>query len=128
MHRLLPRLVHVLHQVGRQFLVITRNHGEGGNQQDVGLVVALGVFQRLEAERGREQGDAVERDALVREIAGDAGGARGSVTLAEEEERRTPALVAREIQPDEFAEGVDVALHAQKFLGQLSVGGAAEAG
>src|SRR6185369_9491564 len=104
------------------------NHGESRNQQNVRLVVTLGVFESLKAERGGEQRDAIERDALVREIAGDASRAGGSVALAEKEERRTPALVASEIQPDEFAESFDITFDAQKFLRQLGICGTAEAG
>ena len=99
-----------------------------GIEQNKWLVVALGVLKGLEAERGRKQGDAIERDALVGEISRNAGSPRSSVTLAKEKERRAPALVACEIEPDEFAESFDVTFDAEKFLGQLGVGGAAEAG
>ena len=108
--------------------MVTGDHGEGGNQQNVRLIVALVVHQGLEAERGREQGNAVERYSLIAQVSGNARSARCSVTFAEEEQRRAPAFVTRQIQPDEFAEGFDIALHAQEFFGQLGVGSAAEAG
>ena len=54
------------------------------------------------------------------------GRARRAVTFAEDEQRRRPALVAADVEPYEFAEGLDVSLNAPEFLHELGVGRAAE--
>src|SRR5713226_6172519 len=61
-------------------------------------------------------------------MAGNPGRTRGAVALSKEEERRTPALVTRDVHADEFAEGLNVAFHSPKFLRRLSILATAEAG
>ena len=97
-------------------MMIAGDNGEGRNQENVGLIVGVGLFERFEIQHGGEQRDAVERNAAIGEVTGDACGARGSVAFAEEEERRRPAFVARDVEANEFAEGLDVSLDAPEFL------------
>ena len=114
--RFLARAVHVLREVGRELVVIRGDHGEGRNQENIRLVVSVGLFEGFEIQHTGEQGDAVERDAAIGKISGDSGGARGSVAFAQNEQRRGPALVARDVEADELAEGLDVSLDAPEFL------------
>ena len=85
--RFLPRAVHVLREIGCQFVVIARNHGERRDQKNVGLIVSGIVLESFEVQHRRQQRDAVKRYAAVGEISGDARGTRGSVAFAEKEER-----------------------------------------
>ena len=109
----------ILLQFRRQLVVIARNHGEAWNQQDVRLVVGLRVFERLEIDRDRKQGDSVERYSLPSELSGDARRTGGAITFSEQEQRRTPALVAADIHANEFAEGLHVAFYAPELFGEL---------
>ena len=77
-------LVHVLREIGRQLVVIARDHGERRNQKNVRLIVGGVVFERLEIQHRREQRDAVERNAAIGEISGDAGRARRAVAFSEQ--------------------------------------------
>ena len=61
-------------------------------------------------------------------MTGNAGGAGSAVTFAQQKQGRRPAIVARDVQANEFSEGFDVAFHSEIFFCEFRVGGAAEAG
>src|SRR5260370_33810265 len=91
-------------------------------------MVGLGVFERLKVEHHAEQSYSVEGNALLRQIAGNAGGPGGAVAYSQQEERRSPALVTRDVLTNEFAGSCDVTLLSPEFLGDLRSFAATEAG
>ena len=110
-------------QVGGELLVVPGRGRVRRKEERVGKVVSLREPGRLEVEDRRHEEDAVEGDALVDEVARETGGAGRAVALAHEEERRRPALVPREIEADELADGGEVALHAPELLSELGLDG-----
>ena len=75
----------------------------------------------------REAGGLEVQDRRHEEVAGQARGPRRAVALAHQEQRRAPALVAGEVEPDELSHRLDVPLDAPELLPQLRLGGAAVA-
>src|SRR5207248_11601623 len=114
-------------QVGWELLVIPGDGRVGREEEDVGQVVAAGEARRLEVQDGRDEDDAVEGDAVLDEVAGKPRRARRPVTLADEEERRSPALVARQVEADELADRLEVALESEILAPQLRLRRAAVA-
>ena len=100
-------------QLGRQALVVPGGGGVGGQEQDVGQVVARPEARRLEVQDGRDEHDPVQVHAVaLLQVAGKPGRPRGAVALADQELGRVPALVARGVQADEIAHRLDVLLEA----------------
>ena len=108
--------------------MVSGDHSEGRDQINVGLVIGLGVFESLKVQDHREQSDAVEVNSLLGKVAGNARSAGGAVALTQQEERRVPALVARNVHADELAESLDIAFYTPEFFRRVQVFSAAEAG
>ena len=83
----LTGFVEILLELGCQFFVVGSNRGVAGEQQDIRLVIRFGPLQSLEVQDHGKQRDAVERDAALRKVAGDARGAGGAVTLSQQKQR-----------------------------------------
>ena len=98
--------------VARKHVVIKRGRGFRGKIQNVRPVAAADRRARAVVEIGvevrRQQHDAVERDALLRQIPREAGGARRAVRFTEQELRRVPAIEVGDVPLDELAERGDV--------------------
>ena len=123
--RLLPRFIHILRQVRRQFVVVARDRRERRNQKNVRLIVGEVVFQRLEIQDSGKQGDPVERNPLIRQIARNTRRPCSPVAFSQDKQRRSPTFIPADIHPDEFAERLNVPLHAPELLHQFAISSAA---
>src|ERR1051326_836926 len=65
---------------------------------------------------------------MLDQIAREPGGTGGAVAFADHKERRGPALIAAEVETDEFADGFDIAAQAEEFARLVALNGAAVAG
>src|SRR6202035_2621944 len=74
---------------------------------------------RAVVEDGGDETDTVKRDALVDQMASQARGPKGAVTFARDEQGRYPALVVLNVQADELAYRLNVALDAVVFAGDF---------
>src|SRR4051794_1185788 len=64
---------------------------------------------------------------MLDEVAGESRRARRAVALADEEERRLPALILRQVEADKLADRLDVALQTEISLREFGARGAAVA-
>jgi len=114
-------------QVGGQAVMVPRRGGVGGQVDDVGQVVAVVKFQRLEVEHRRDEHDAVQVHAVpCLQVARQPGRPGGAVGFACQELGRSPALVAGGVQPDEIPHRFDILLEVVEGLGFLAHHRAAE--
>ena len=96
--------------------------GVRGQEQDIGQVVVEVEIEGGEVQHGRDQHDPVQVQAMpVLQITGQPGGARGAVTLADQELGREPAPVAGGVQADEITHRLDVLLEAVPLFGLLAL-------
>ena len=79
-------------EVGRQLVVIPGDCRVRRQVSQVRQVVALGEDESLEIEGAGDQDQAVEGDAPVDQVAGQPRGAGRAVALADQVERRGPAV------------------------------------
>ena len=115
-------------ELGGQLLVVPGGGGVGRQVERVGQLVAAGEVGGLEVEDRGDQQDAVEGDArALDQIAREPRRARGAVALPHQEQRRGPALVAAQVEPDELAHRLQIALHPPELLAELRLAGAAVA-
>src|SRR5664279_4632556 len=106
--------------------MVSRDHGERWDQENISLVVGLVANQSLEIQYHRKQRDTIEGNAMVGKISRDSRGPRRAIALTEQVERRTPAFISRDVETNEFAECFDVTLHSPEFLEQLGIARATE--
>jgi hypothetical protein len=92
----------VLLTVVGQFAVVEGGRRVGRQEQDVRQVVAPREPGGLEVQDRGDKQDAVEGNALLDQVAGEAGGPGGSVALPDQVQRRTPALVPPQVETDEL--------------------------
>ncbi len=118
----------VLLEVVGQLAVVVCRRGQGRQVEDVRQVVPPGDVERLEVEHRRDQDDPGRRDPPVQQRVGQPRRAGGSVALAHQIDRRTPALVSRQEQPDELADRINVAPEPVKLAVQLRLHRPAETG
>src|SRR5207248_2682509 len=124
----LQRRAQILLQLLRKLLMIPRVGGVARQMQRVAQAIVQTRSQRLKIKHGGNQRDAVERNSLVDEIAGEPRRAESAVALARDKERRHPTRMTRQIHADEFAHRLQIALHAVELARQLRRFRAAETG
>ena len=108
--------------------VVLGDSRERRQVQSVRQVVARLEHDGLQVHRARDQDQAGERHALLRQLVGDGRAARGAVALAGQVDRRGPALVARQPLADHFREAGHVAVHRQHLLARVVARGDRVAG
>ncbi len=96
--------------------------------QHVRQVVAFRELRRLEIQDRGDEDDAVEGNALLDEGAGQAGRACRPVAFADQKQRRGPPVAACQVEADELADGLDVAVEIPELRSQLRLRGPAVAG
>src|ERR1700732_1233497 len=113
----------------RKNFVVPRGRGIAWQIEDVSLIVAGVEGNGAEVEDRGDQHDAVEIHAVViLQIVGEGGGAEGAVALADQEFGGVPAIVAADVDGDEFGEGLDVGIYAPEILVLGFADGVTEAG
>ena len=91
-------------QVGRQPVVVPGDRRVRGQVVQERQVVARAEDEPLEVEAQETRITSVEGDAVVDQVAGQPGGAGRAVALADQVERRRPAVVPGQVHPDELAD------------------------
>ena len=88
-------------------------------------IITHGEADDLEVEDGAHEHDAVEGDALLHEVAREARGAGSAIALAHEEEGRRPTISTAQVETNELANALDVALETVELRVQLQLGSTA---
>ena len=113
-------------QRGRQRLVIPRRGRVRGQEQREGQFVAMIEAQRLQVDGKRDQHDAIEKDVvLFLQLPRQSRRAGGAIAFADQVLRAAPAAVAREVEADELAYRIEVALVLVELIHLLAFGHAA---
>src|SRR5579884_1754870 len=94
--------------------MVARDPGEAWENQRIRNIVGLCELERLEAQHRPEQNNSIKGNSVIRQVACDPRRAGRTIALTEKVQRRRPALVAREVHPDELAKGLDVPAHVPK--------------
>ncbi len=121
----LARLLHPCGHVGRlvgNLVEVPRSRGIAGQVEDVDAVVT-GRADVVVQDRG-DQHHAVQLHAIVAEHVGQRRRARGAIRFADQELRRVPALIHRQVANDEAIEGAQVLIDAGEILRRAFAHGA----
>src|SRR5512143_3371141 len=88
-----------------------------GQEQDIGQVVTGMKVGGLEVQDGRDEHDPVQVHPIsILQVSREAGGAGGTITLANQELGGRPALVARGVQANEITYRLDILLENVELL------------
>ena len=111
-----------------QQAVVLRDVGESWQEQRIRQVVGRGEDQRLQVHGAGHQDQAAERRADALQLVGQRRTARRAVAFAGQVQRRAPALVARQPEPHDLGQRLDIAIHRQHLLARGLAGGDGPAG